>query len=87
MTMGVPAVTVTDPEMLGAAWETAFAARTPTLLDVHVDPDVPPVPPHVTPEQMKDLAASLLKGDERRWGVLVEGLKTKAQELLPGQNT
>jgi pyruvate dehydrogenase (quinone) len=25
----------------------------------------------------------MLKGDEDRWGVLVEGVKTKIQEFLP----
>jgi pyruvate dehydrogenase (quinone) len=37
----------------------------------------------VTFEQAKDAAASLLKGDENRWDVLKEGVRTKAQELLP----
>jgi hypothetical protein len=27
---------------------------------------------------------SLAKGDANRWGVIKEGLKTKAQEILPG---
>ncbi len=53
------------------------------MLDVHTDPNVPPVPPHATYEQVKDAALSLLKGDPNRWGVLKEGIKIKAQELLP----
>jgi pyruvate dehydrogenase (quinone) len=32
---------------------------------------------------MTDMAAALIKGDTSRWGVIKEGLKTKAQELLP----
>ena len=48
------------------------------------DPDVPPIPPHATFEQMKDAAAAILKGDADRWGVIKEGIRTKAQELLPG---
>ena len=47
------------------------------------DPDVPPIPPHATFEQMKDAAQAMLKGDENRWGIIKEGIKTKAQELLP----
>ena len=54
------------------------------MLDVRTDPDVPPIPPHATFEQMKDAATALLKGDENRWGVLKEGLITKAKEVLPG---
>ncbi len=52
------------------------------MLDVHCDPDVPPIPPHATLEQMTAMAKALIKGDTSRWGVMKEGIKTKAQELL-----
>jgi pyruvate dehydrogenase (quinone) len=53
------------------------------VLDIHCDPDVPPIPPHATLEQMTHTAKALIKGDPSRWGVVKQGLKTKAQELLP----
>jgi pyruvate dehydrogenase (quinone) len=81
--IGLLGITVTDPDELGSAWERALAADRPAVLDVHCDPNVPPIPPHATFEQMKDTAEALIKGDEDRWGVIKEGLKTKAQELLP----
>jgi pyruvate dehydrogenase (quinone) len=81
--IGLDAITVTDAEKIGDAWDHALAASRPTVLDVHVDPDIPPIPPHATYEQMKETAESLIKGDENRWGVIKEGLKTKAQEFLP----
>jgi pyruvate dehydrogenase (quinone) len=31
---------------------------------------------------MKATAQALIKGDTSRWGVIREGIKTKAQELL-----
>jgi pyruvate dehydrogenase (quinone) len=31
---------------------------------------------------MKATASSLLRGDEDRWGIVKEGVKTKAQELF-----
>jgi pyruvate dehydrogenase (quinone) len=81
--LGLNAHTITDPDQIGPAWQEALAADRPTLLDVHTDPNVPPIPPHATFEQMKDSAEALLKGDADRWGVIKEGLKTKAQEFLP----
>jgi len=81
--VGLGALTVTDPAELPAAWAEALAADRPYVLDVHCDPDVPPIPPHADLEQMKNVAAALAKGDTSRWGVIKEGLKTKAQELLP----
>jgi len=81
--LGLQAITVTDPGQLASAWDRALSADRPTLLDVHTDPNVPPVPPHATYEQMKSAAEAMLKGDENAWGVIKEGVKTKAQEFLP----
>jgi pyruvate dehydrogenase (quinone) len=81
--IGLEALTVTDPDRLEEAWRHALSADRPCVLDVHCDPDVPPIPPHATLEQMTDMAAALIKGDTSRWGVIKEGIKTKAQELFP----
>lgn len=82
--LGLAGVNVQRAEDLGPAWETALAADRPTLLDVRCDPNVPPIPPHATYEQMKDAALALARGDENRWGVVKEGVKQKVQEFLPG---
>ncbi len=81
--IGLTGVTVTEPDQLAEAWSEALAADRPVVLDVHCDPDVPPIPPHADFAQMKDMAQALIKGDQSRWGVIKEGLKTKAQEFLP----
>ncbi len=85
--LGLHGINVDKPDQIGPAWERALSADRPALLDVRTDPDVPPIPPHATFEQAKDAAMALLKGDENRWGVIKEGLKTKAQELLPGNDS
>ena len=61
----------------------ALAADRPTVLDVHTDPDMPPIPPHATWEQFSAATTAVLKGDEDRWGFVKKGIKTKAQEFLP----
>ncbi len=81
--LGFEVRTVTSPDEVGPAWDVALAAERPTLLDVHCDPAVPPIPPHATFEQMKDAAMALAKGDSDRWNVVKTGLKTKAQEFIP----
>lgn len=81
-TMGLRSITVDDPEQIGAAWDTALAADEPVLLDVHTDPEVPPIPPHVTYEQMKATAQAFVK-DPNGWHLFAEIAKTKAAELLP----
>ena len=80
--IGLASMTVTDPGRLGDAWEEALHADRPTVLDVHCDPDVPPIPPHASLEQIESTAEALFKGDEDFWAIVKTGMKTKAQELL-----
>jgi pyruvate dehydrogenase (quinone) len=80
--IGLNAVTVTEPGQVGEAWDQALAADRPTVIDCHTDPNIPPIPPHATLEQMENSAEALFKGDEDRWGVLKEGIKTKAAEVF-----
>jgi pyruvate dehydrogenase (quinone) len=81
--LGLHGMTVVDPEQIGAAWDRALSADRPTVLDIHCDPNMPPIPPHATFEQMKSTAEAILKGDEDASGVVKTGLKTKMQEFLP----
>jgi pyruvate dehydrogenase (quinone) len=71
-------------EDVGPAWEAALAADRPTVLDVRTDPDVPPIPPHATFEQVKATASAVLHGDEDATGFIKQGIKQKVQQYLPG---
>jgi pyruvate dehydrogenase (quinone) len=82
--LGLHGISVDKPDQLGPAWDTALAADRPVVLDVRTDPSIPPIPPHATFEQAKDAARAVLHGDEDRRSVIVEGVKTKIQEFLPG---
>lgn len=81
--LGLEGLTIRSAQEVGPAWEHALAARKPVVLDFHVDPDVPPIPPHATLEQALDSAKSVIKGDSKAWGFIKEGVKTKLQEALP----
>jgi len=81
--LGLHGISVDKAADLAPAWERALAADRPTLLDVRVDPSIPPIPPHATFEQAKDSAKAMLKGDENARSVIVEGIKTKLQEFMP----
>jgi pyruvate dehydrogenase (quinone) len=80
--IGLEAIAVDHPEELGPAWDRAFSADGPVLLDVRCDPDVPPIPPHATPEQIKSLTEAVLRGDPDAWDVVVKGVRTKVQEFF-----
>jgi pyruvate dehydrogenase (quinone) len=81
--IGLNAIAVDDPERLGEAWDAALSAEAPTLLDVRTDPEVPPIPPHVTYDQIKATAEAIVKGDPNGWRLFAEIAKSKAAELLP----
>ncbi len=81
--LGLTGVSIDRPDQLGPAWDAALSAQAPTVLDVRTDPAVPPIPPHATFEQAKSAAIAMLKGDDDRWNVVKEGVRTKLHELLP----
>jgi len=85
--LGLGGIAVDKPEQVAAAWDQALAADRPTVLDFRTDPDVPPIPPHATFEQAKDLAKALIHGDPNSLGVVKEGLMTKVREVLPGKDS
>ncbi|KSZ58889.1 thiamine pyrophosphate-binding protein [Rhodococcus pyridinivorans KG-16] len=84
--LGLGGETVKSSDEMGSAWDRALAADRPTVLDVYTDPDMPPIPPHATWEQFADVAKAVLAGDENRWGFVKQGVKTKLQEYLPGND-
>ncbi|MER6797594.1 thiamine pyrophosphate-requiring protein [Amycolatopsis mediterranei] len=86
LSLGLAAVTVDKPDQLASAWDTALTAGKPAVLDVRCDPDVPPIPPHATFEQVKSATEAVLKGDPDAFHLVVQGVKTKLQEFLPGKN-
>jgi pyruvate dehydrogenase (quinone) len=80
--IGLEGIEVDKPEEIGPAWDRALAADRPVVLDVHCDPDIPPIPPHAEFDQLKDAAEAIIKGDPDATGVVKKGLRTKAQELF-----
>jgi pyruvate dehydrogenase (quinone) len=86
--LGFEGIYCEDGEQVGSAWERALAAGRPCLLEVKVDPEVPPLPPHITFEQAEKMAKAMVKGDPERIGVMDKSLLGKLAELkesLPGR--
>ena len=81
--IGLKGIYVDDPDRLGAAWDEALASDIPVLLEVKTDPDVPPLPPHITFTQAAKLAQALVKGDPDESGVIVGAAKQVLSALVP----
>jgi pyruvate dehydrogenase (quinone) len=73
--IGLQGIRVDRPEELGSAWEYALNADRPAVLEVYTDPDVPPLPPHVTFKQARGYATAILKGDPDSRGIIKASVK------------
>ncbi len=80
--LGFKGIKVTDPEKIGEAWDAAFAHDGLTLLDVHTDKNVPPLPAHISFEFARNTAEALLKGDPNEKGVIVNSVKALVTEKV-----
>jgi pyruvate dehydrogenase (quinone) len=68
--LGLGGVRVTEPGAVDAAIESAFAADRPFVLEFVTDPDVPPLPPHISFQQAAAYFSALLSGDPDARGVV-----------------
>jgi pyruvate dehydrogenase (quinone) len=82
--IGLKGILVDQESDVASAWEQAFAAERPVLIEFRTDPDVPPLPPHIKLEQAKKFASTLLQGDPNEHGIVVETAKQVLGALLPG---
>ena len=73
--LGLKGITVDKPEQIGLAWDEALRADRPCLIDCHVDPDVPTLPPHISFAEAKSYAEALLQGDAHAGGIVKQTMK------------
>ena len=73
------------PDVLAGAWDEALASRIPVVLEVKTDPEVPPLPPHITLQQAKNFSIALAKGDPDEVGVIAGAARQVLETILPGK--
>jgi pyruvate dehydrogenase (quinone) len=83
--IGLSGIRVDDPDRLADAWEQAFAADRPVVLEAITDPEVPPLPPHITLEQATAMTSALVHGDPSAAQIVKQAAKGKLEEFLPGR--
>jgi pyruvate dehydrogenase (quinone) len=82
--IGLKGIFVDDPERMGAAWDEALASDRPVVLEVKTDPNVPPLPAHITFEQARNFTSFLVKGDPDEGSVIVDTARQVLSRVLPG---
>ena len=73
--LGFKGIRVEKPEQVGLAWDEALRADRPVVIDCVCDPNVASLPPHITYEQAKNFAKSLLKGDPDSYAMVKASIK------------
>lgn len=81
--LGLRGVRVDDPSQVAAAWDEALSAQVPTVLEMVTDPDVPPLPPHVSAKQAAHYLRAMLRGDQEAAGVITATIKEVWDGLFP----
>jgi pyruvate dehydrogenase (quinone) len=82
--LGFKGIRVDAPDEVGPAWEEALAADVPVLYEAVTDPEVPPLPPHISFQQARHYL-SAVSGDPERGAMIKESLKQKLAQLVPGR--
>jgi pyruvate dehydrogenase (quinone) len=84
--IGLGGLRVEDPEQVGAAWETALSADRPFVLDMVTEPNVAPLPPHITLKQARHFMGALAKGDPEAGSVVVDTARQIIGSILLSKN-
>jgi len=70
--LGFKGIFVDRPGDLHGAWQQALSADRPVVLEVKTDPDVAPLPPHVTLKEARAFVTSMVKGDPSAGHVIAD---------------
>lgn len=76
--LGFKGLRIHRPDEVADAWQQAFEADRPVVLEFVTDPSVPPLPPHISFEQARAFLGAIASGDPNRWDMLKQG----ARQLL-----
>jgi len=77
--IGLKGIYCDDPDKIGAAWDEALASDRPVIMNMRADPNVPPLPPHITLKDAKNFVTMMRDEPE-----LASVIKNSARQLLAG---
>jgi pyruvate dehydrogenase (quinone) len=83
--IGLKGFRVDDPDRVGETWEEALAADRPAVLEAVTDPEVPPLPPHITFEEAKHFAKAVLHGDPNSGRMIRQSIRHMLDAMKPGE--
>jgi pyruvate dehydrogenase (quinone) len=82
--IGLKGIFCNDPDQVGEAWREALVADRPVVLEFKTDPEVPPLPSHITLEQARHFMTTIGKGAPSEGSMLAGVAKQVLSTILPG---
>lgn len=80
--LGLVGINVEKPDQIGNAFDVAFAARCPVVIEAHTDPEVPTLPPHITFDQAVKFSESLIR-DSAAPSMIRGAFREAVESILP----
>jgi len=81
-TLGLNGFKIDHPDQIKGVWQEALSSNKPSVVEAVVDPEVPPLPPHITFEQAKNFTLSLFKGDANWSAMIKQSFKDKMEDII-----
>ena len=82
--LGLRGIFCNKPDKVGAAWDEALAADRPVILEFYTDPNVPPLPPHITLKDAMNFM-TMIPSEPELGSVLKNSAKELLSTVLPGK--
>jgi pyruvate dehydrogenase (quinone) len=73
---------IDDPAQCAQIMQRAFEAPGPVIVEAVVDPNEPPLPPRIMPEQALHFAEAMLRGEPNRENLALTALSETVRELV-----
>jgi pyruvate dehydrogenase (quinone) len=80
--LGLKGIRVDRAEDLARVWDEALTADRPCVIDAIADPNVPPLPPHITLEQARKFTDALLHRDPDELQIVRHSMKQMLSGIL-----
>ncbi len=80
--LGLKGVCIDNPDLISNAWDEVLSADRPAVLEVITDPNVPPLPPHISFKMMVKYSKTLLKGDPDEMDIIKSTWKSEMSTIF-----
>jgi pyruvate dehydrogenase (quinone) len=85
--IGLKGIYCDEADRVSECWREALASDRPVVLEFKTDPEVPPLPSHITLDQAKAMTSTILKGDPNEVSMLAGIARQVFSTILPGDKS